>query len=61
MTSTVYLCNRKRCENGNCIGKPGGYCAHTQEIEFARNKTGPWTFKNDGGHLVEVERKENAS
>lgn len=59
---TVYRCNKTRCAEGFCIGKPGGLCEHTTDIEFAQNKTGPWTFKvTEDGKLVEVTRKESTS
>ena len=61
MTSTVYLCNGKRCKRGLCY-KEGSICRHTSDIGFARNKSGPWTFTmTQSGNLIEVERKENAS
>jgi len=58
---TVYLCNGKRCKRGLCY-KEGSICRHTRDIDFAQNKTGPWTFiVQEHGCLVEVERKESAS
>lgn len=58
---TVYLCNGKRCKRGLCY-KEGSVCRHTTNIEFAQNKTGPWTFKaTEDGNLVEVVRKESTS
>lgn len=59
---TVYICNREKCKEGFCADKAGGYCSHTTDVNFAKNKTGPWTFIVTGaGHLFEAERKESAS